>query len=204
MNKLEYLNALERELQGKLPVNEIDDILRDYAEYFNDGTSQGIPEEQTAYRLGTPAEVARQIVAENCPPDRGFTAYYSRMRTKMQKEKNSTAKWIWVIVLIVTFPVWFGALAAVVGTLFAALFAAAALVVALLAGGAVMIGLIFVWMGEISALASVYMAIGGIGLLALGVCVVCLLVMTVRGISRAIRYQVQKRRPGTGEVDIHA
>ena len=40
MNKQEYLERLEACLRHKLSREEIDDIMRDYAEYFEEGRRQ--------------------------------------------------------------------------------------------------------------------------------------------------------------------
>lgn len=82
MNKQEYLKALENALRGKISPLELDDIIRDYAEYFNEGIKQGETEEEISQKLGIPFQVAQQIL--NAERDRkanrycygnGFTTY---------------------------------------------------------------------------------------------------------------------------------
>ena len=64
MTKLEYLKQLEDALKNRMSRKDIDDIIRDYAEYFAEGQRQGKSEFETARGLGTPQEVAEQIVSE--------------------------------------------------------------------------------------------------------------------------------------------
>ncbi len=63
MNKLEYLDKLETLLlRARLPKSEIDDILRDYAEYFEEGHRQGQSDSEISAKLGSPETVARQLI----------------------------------------------------------------------------------------------------------------------------------------------
>ena len=62
MNKMEYLKQLESALKGKVSSAELDDIIRDYAEYFEEGKKQGKTEDEISQKLGIPFEVARQIL----------------------------------------------------------------------------------------------------------------------------------------------
>lgn len=64
MSRAEYIAALTSALRGRLAAREIDDIVRDYMEFFDDGVSQGKSEEQVAEELGNPREVARQILSD--------------------------------------------------------------------------------------------------------------------------------------------
>ncbi len=72
MNRSEYIAALTGALRGKLAAGEIEDIVRDYNEFFEDGVMQGKTEEQVAVELGDPLEVAQQILSEEkFEPGRG-------------------------------------------------------------------------------------------------------------------------------------
>ena len=64
MNRSEYIAALTGALRGKLAAGEIEDIVRDYNEFFEDGVMQGKTEEQVVVELGDPLEVAQQILSE--------------------------------------------------------------------------------------------------------------------------------------------
>lgn len=69
MNRSEYIAQLTAALRGKLAVNEIEDIVRDYQEFFDEGVRQGKSEQQVAAELGNPRDVAEQILSdERLPP----------------------------------------------------------------------------------------------------------------------------------------
>jgi len=66
MNKLEYLNKLETILRREhLSKAEIDDIIRDYAEFFEEGRRQGQSDGEICAKLGSPELVAQQILEED-------------------------------------------------------------------------------------------------------------------------------------------
>lgn len=72
MNRSEYIAQLTAALRGKLAVNEIEDIVRDYQEFFDEGVRQGKSEQQVAAELGNPRDVAEQILSdERAAPDSG-------------------------------------------------------------------------------------------------------------------------------------
>ena len=88
MNKLEYLRTLENTLQTRLPRQEVNDIIRDYAEYFAEGARQGKTDDEIAANLGDPIEVARQVLAESQP---------AAPRAVSEKKEKS----VWVKVLLI-------------------------------------------------------------------------------------------------------
>ena len=66
MNKLDYLNQLESILKKQhMSKAEIDDIIRDYAEFFEEGRRQGQSDTEIGAKLGSPELVAQQILEEN-------------------------------------------------------------------------------------------------------------------------------------------
>ncbi len=66
MNKLEYLGQLEAILKKQhLSKAEVDDIIRDYAEFFEEGRRQGQSDAEIAAKLGSPELVAQQLTEEN-------------------------------------------------------------------------------------------------------------------------------------------
>ena len=68
MNRSEYIAQLTAALRGKLAFDEIEDIVRDYQEFFDEGVRQGKSEEQVAAELGNPRDVAQQILSEERAP----------------------------------------------------------------------------------------------------------------------------------------
>jgi len=66
MNKLDYLSQLESILKkNHLSKEDVDDIIRDYAEFFEEGRRQGQSDGEISAKLGSPELVAEQILEEN-------------------------------------------------------------------------------------------------------------------------------------------
>lgn len=65
MNKEEYLRELEIHLKKYLTRAEVDDILRDYGEYFEDGRRQNKTDIEISAKLGEPSVIALQFTEEN-------------------------------------------------------------------------------------------------------------------------------------------
>ena len=64
MTKESYLQALESLLKKHMSKSEIDDILRDYEEYFNDGRRQNKTDTEISAKLGDPEIIAQQFIEE--------------------------------------------------------------------------------------------------------------------------------------------
>ena len=64
MNKQEYLDKLELELR-RLNVTKLTEVLADYQEHFQMGTSKGKTEQEIIEKLGEPSTVAKAYQAEN-------------------------------------------------------------------------------------------------------------------------------------------
>ena len=61
MTKQEYLNELKSEL-AKNAVPDADDILMEYEQHFQFKLADGFTEEEIAFKLGSPAQIAAQYV----------------------------------------------------------------------------------------------------------------------------------------------
>ena len=85
MTKLDYLSSLERYLKRQIPEEEIYEIMRDYAEYFEDGKNQGKTEDEISASLGSPYDIARQIVTE----EKGEQQIPKQQRPKIDYKKVS-------------------------------------------------------------------------------------------------------------------
>ena len=96
MTKLEYLKQLEDALKNRMSRKDIDDIIRDYAEYFAEGQRQGKSEFETARGLGTPQEVAEQIVSEGMGNTQ--SAINAKVKNTWKKVRTSS---IWNKVFLV-------------------------------------------------------------------------------------------------------
>lgn len=123
MNRQEFFRRLEYLLQS-IPESERLDALTYYNDYFDDA---GIENEQRVIQeLGSPEDVAQRIL-ENYYRSKG-TGYEnygtSDIEWKERKEKvkrRKTERILWILLLILTFPVWIGILAAVFGIVVALL-----------------------------------------------------------------------------------
>lgn len=62
MNKEQFLKILSEEIR-KLPKEEREDILRDFQEHFQFGMEEGKTEEEIAQSLGSPKQIAKELVA---------------------------------------------------------------------------------------------------------------------------------------------
>jgi len=63
MNRETFLHALSEALSG-LSASERDEILQDYASYFADALADGQSESDVAAKLGDPAKLARELIAQ--------------------------------------------------------------------------------------------------------------------------------------------
>ncbi|WP_018661692.1 DUF1700 domain-containing protein [Heyndrickxia acidiproducens] len=62
MNKKQFLSKLDSSLK-RLPSNERQDILQDFEEHFTIGMQEGKTEEQISSLLGSPHQIAKDMVA---------------------------------------------------------------------------------------------------------------------------------------------
>lgn len=62
MTKKEFLAELENALEGKLPADEVKEIIADYKEIFDCGLSDGKKEEEISLEIASPAKIARKIL----------------------------------------------------------------------------------------------------------------------------------------------
>lgn len=64
MRRNEFLTELRNGLDGKVNKSELEDILRDYHELFEEGLLEGKTEEEISAGLGSPAQTVRLILSE--------------------------------------------------------------------------------------------------------------------------------------------
>ena len=62
MNRLEFLQGLKAELEGRVPHSIIQENLRYYDSYISDEAAKGQSEEDVVESLGGPRIIARTIV----------------------------------------------------------------------------------------------------------------------------------------------
>lgn len=137
MNREEFFRRLEYLLQS-IPESERMDALAYYNDYFDDA---GIENEQRVIQeLGSPEDVAQMILEDYYKSkesayenygtsDTGWnetnkkerytyseTTYRQTENGRNEKKKRSKTEWIlWIVLLILTFPIWIGILAAMFG-----------------------------------------------------------------------------------------
>ncbi len=101
VRKQEFLSDLRHRLAG-LPKYEVDDRLSFYSEMIDDGLEEGLSEAASVAKIGSPASVAAQIIAD--VPLTRIVKDRPRPRRK--------AGALTIVLLILGFPLWFSLLAA--------------------------------------------------------------------------------------------
>lgn len=69
MTKEEYLKQLESNLKKFVSKDELNDILMDYGEFFEDGRRQNKSDTEISAKLGDPEIIAKQLI-EEMPDDK--------------------------------------------------------------------------------------------------------------------------------------
>ena len=64
MNKSEFLEILKDYLRKDFSEYEVNDILRDYEEYFVDGIIEGKSDMEIISALGSPKSIAKDLVSQ--------------------------------------------------------------------------------------------------------------------------------------------
>lgn len=96
MTKSEFLKELENKLIG-LPKSDIDERIEFYSEMIDDRMEEGKTEEDAIREIGSPDEVADQILSD--------TSVVKLISKKIKKDRKYKA---WEIVLLILgFPLWF-------------------------------------------------------------------------------------------------
>jgi uncharacterized membrane protein len=91
MNKQEFLESIRSQLRG-LPEEDIEKSLDYYAEMIEDRVEDGLTEEEAVEAMGTPEEVASQILMD--------TSFTKLVKAKVNPKKRLS---VWAIVLIICF-----------------------------------------------------------------------------------------------------
>ena len=122
MRKLEFLTSLGAALSG-LPQEDIDRSLEYYSEMLDDRIEDGADEEEAVAAMGSPEEVARQILMDTPLP--------KLVRARVKPARTLRA---WeIVLLIVGAPLWFPLLCAAASTLLSLYIAAWSVIVSLYA-----------------------------------------------------------------------
>lgn len=143
MTKNEFMKVLVQRLRG-LPQAEIDKSLGYYDEIISDRMEDGMSEEEAVAALGDVEEIAQNILHATPLPT------LVKARVDNHCDKNNSNKILWVLILILTFPIWisalgvaFGLFVGLIGTIFGLLVALIAILFSIAAAAvAIVIGAI--------------------------------------------------------------
>ena len=97
MNKQEFLNELEKRLIS-FPKSEIDGHILFYSEMIDDIMEEGKTEEEAVMQIGTPKQVANQIIKE--------TPLYKFAKQKIKETAKTKRSALEVALLIIGSPIW--------------------------------------------------------------------------------------------------
>ena len=161
MNRKDFLEAVRLKLKG-LSEEDINKALEFYEEAISDRIEDGLTEDEAVAAIGTPDEIAQQILMDTPLP--------KLVKAKAKPEKGFK---VWEIILLVLgFPVWFSVLLAaglvalsLIIVLFAIVLSFFAIILALGLGGIVLV------------VASILMMIAGGGsasIFNIGIAILCI------------------------------
>ena len=147
MRKDEFLKRLEM-LLSDISAEEREEAMAFYRGYFEDAGEEN--EEAILAELGSPENVAETIkrdlgmvavAAHKRTEDHSTNSYETYTDSKQEQEKKNS--WILplIIIAVITFPIWFGVLMGIIGTLFGLSIALIAITFAVFVVGAVFVGL---------------------------------------------------------------
>lgn len=115
MNKTDFLAALKKQLK-KLKKTDRDRFLDYYSEMIDDYAEDGCTEQEAIRRIGTPGDIAREILAEQ--------------KDSPETAPSSSKKIITTVLLIIGSPLWASVLLLLVALALTLAMAAAALIIA--------------------------------------------------------------------------
>lgn len=92
MNKNDFLDILRDYLKGTFSQIEINDILRDYEEFFLNGELQGKSEEEIIKGLGSPKSIANELIEEMKGQSTSTQKDSSEIFEKVNKEAKRALK----------------------------------------------------------------------------------------------------------------
>lgn len=128
MTKQAFTDELSRRLREQgLIDTEIDRSLEYYREMIEDRVEDGEDEEHAVRSLGTPEEIARQILTEM--PLGAFI----KSKLRQQKKRHQNASALTVVMTVLAFPIWFPLLIAAFTVILSVYVTVLALIVSLFA-----------------------------------------------------------------------
>ena len=154
MNKKEFLAALGKGLT-RLSYEEQDKWLDFYSEMIDDRMEEGLTEEEAVAAIGTPKQIAEQILAQSQP-------------VKKEKKKRELKGWQ-VILLIIGSPLWFSLLITAICVVFSLIVGVWSVVISLYATAVALIA-----SGLACAILLPIFSISGAGIVGLGIGLFCI------------------------------
>ena len=189
MKKDEFIARLRKNLSG-LPKEEREDRVSFYSEMIDDKVADGYPEEEVIDDLGTPEEVAKEII--------GDTPLRTIIKERV-KPKRSLKGWE-VFLLILRFPLWFPLVLTIFILFLSGFIVVWSLMIALLAVdlgllaggiGSIVIGVLTVSSKGITSAAF----IGGAGMAVTGLAII--FILSTKGILKGLGKLTKKMLVGT-------
>lgn len=189
MKKDEFIARLRKNLSG-LPKEEREDRVSFYSEMIDDKVADGYPEEEVIDDLGTPEEVAKEII--------GDTPLRTIIKERV-KPKRSLKGWE-VLLLVLGFPLWFPLVLTIFILFLSGFIVVWSLMIALLAVdlgllaggiGSIVIGVLTVSSKGITSAAF----IGGAGMAVTGLAII--FILSTKGILKGLGKLTKKMLVGT-------
>lgn len=85
MNRKDFLDILHDYLKGTFSEMEINDILRDYEEFFLNGELEGKGDAEIIKNLGSPKSIAKELIEEMKGPDKVNGQYKEKVNTEAKR-----------------------------------------------------------------------------------------------------------------------
>lgn len=163
MNKQNFLNELSAKL-ASLPKHEIDKSISYYEEIIDDRIEDNMAEEDAVAALGDINSIANNIMYDMSIP--------ALMKAKVSESKNKASnKVVWLILVILGFPLWFPLLTAFAAVFISVYFSVWAVIVSL---GAVVLSIGAACIAGIgSGFVMLFMKSIASGLSTLGLAIIC-------------------------------
>ena len=189
MKKDEFIARLRKNLSG-LPKEEREDRVSFYSEMIDDKVADGYPEDEVIEDLGTPEEVAKEII--------GDTPLRTIIKERV-KPKRSLKGWE-VLLLVLGFPLWFPLVLTTFILFLSGFIVLWSLMIALLAVdlgllvggiGSIVIGVLTVSSKGITSAAF----IGGAGMAVTGLAII--FILSTKGILKGLGKLTKKMLVGT-------
>ncbi len=136
MDKKQFITTLKNRL-GALPFHEVDKIINYYSELIDDKMEDGMSEEVAINSLGSIDTIVNEIVNE--------ISVHEIVKRKVKKSYEfSTNKTLWIVLVILTSPIWASLTVALLACILAALVSVWAIIFAIIATiGAIFLAGIF-------------------------------------------------------------